>query len=144
MEWRCVVEWGGLFCDMASLSLPEAPRVLLQRRHKHTLFPKLVNQQFLCGWWGRKSYTILSSLGVNGLVWIAWLTRLSSALPSRKRWLSEVNSASPFKVAIGDHSTWYGECSPAPDLEKWWGAWSAHRTPAMDSFSHGESGLHCT
>ena len=32
------------FSDMASPSSSTAPKVLLQRKHKHTLFPKLIDQ----------------------------------------------------------------------------------------------------
>ena len=33
---------GRLFCDMASPSSPPAPKFVLERKHKHTLFPKLI------------------------------------------------------------------------------------------------------
>ena len=99
VEQRCAVERGSLFYDTASPSSSAAPSVLPERKHKHILFPELVNQQVLCGWWGRKSYSVISNLGVNCLLWIAWLTRLSSAWVSRERHLSEVNLVSPFKVA---------------------------------------------
>ena len=35
---------GSLFCDMASLSSLPAPKVFLESKHKHTLFPKLIAQ----------------------------------------------------------------------------------------------------
>ena len=60
---------------------------------------KLVNQEFPCGWWWRKSYSMIWNFGVYCLVWIAWLTRLSSACTRGERHLSEVNLASPFKIA---------------------------------------------
>ena len=34
MEQRWVKEWGSLFYDMASPSLPTAPKVILERKHK--------------------------------------------------------------------------------------------------------------
>ena len=36
--------WGSLFCDVASPSSLSAPKVLLESKHKHTLFPKLIVQ----------------------------------------------------------------------------------------------------
>ena len=35
---------GSLFCDMASPCSPAAPKVILESKHKHTLFPKLIVQ----------------------------------------------------------------------------------------------------
>ena len=35
---------GSLFCDMASPSSPPAPKSVLERKHKHTLFPKSIVQ----------------------------------------------------------------------------------------------------
>ena len=43
MEWRCVAT-KPLFGDVASPSSPPAPKVLLDSKHKHTLFPKLIVQ----------------------------------------------------------------------------------------------------
>ena len=36
--------WGSLFGDMASPSSLPAPKVLLESKHKHTLFPNLIVQ----------------------------------------------------------------------------------------------------
>ena len=35
---------GSIFCDMASPCLLAAPKVILESKHKHTLFPKLIVQ----------------------------------------------------------------------------------------------------
>ena len=35
---------GSLLCDMASPCSPAAPKVILDSKHKHTLFPKLIVQ----------------------------------------------------------------------------------------------------
>ena len=36
--------YGSLSCDIASPSSPAAPKVFLESKHKHTLFPKLIAQ----------------------------------------------------------------------------------------------------
>ena len=69
---------GRLFCDMASPFSPPAPKVPLESKHKHTLFPKLIVQL------GLSSFLPLTGLctrtkGVGLRAWLAqgvclWVT----------------------------------------------------------------------
>ena len=54
---------GRLFCDMASPFSPPAPKVPLESKHKHTLFPKLIVQ------WGLPIFLPLMDLCTRPRVW---------------------------------------------------------------------------
>ena len=50
---------GSLFCDMASPCSLAAPKVILESKHKHTLFPKLIVQ------WGLPIFLPLMALCIR-------------------------------------------------------------------------------